>query len=350
MAPSPTMRALAMTGFGGPDRLALVDRPRPAIVRPDDVLVRVRMAALNRIDLFVLAGLPKASYEFPHVVGSDAAGIVEATGPEVTGFKPGDPVLVNPGVSCGTCAVCLAGEEPLCRQYRILGEHLEGTCAEYLVIPAANLEAAGKAFGWAEAAAYPLATLTAWRMLTSRARVQPGETVLIWGIGGGVALAAMQIAKLLGARTVVTSGDDRKLEVAQRLGADVVLNHHREDVARDVRTLTGTGADVVVDSVGERTWEASLKALRPMGRLVTCGATTGPHVALDLRRLFWFQWTLLGSTMGNRREFREIAGLAREGRLRPPVDSVRPLAEGRDAFERLAAGSQTGKLVLEVTT
>jgi len=338
-----------MTGYGGPDRLELVDLPRPAIVRPDQVLVRIHAAALNRIDLFVLGGLPRASYTFPHIVGSDGAGTVEEVGSEVSGIRPGDRVMINPGISCGRCDICRFGEQPLCRGYGILGEHLEGTCAEYVVVPAANLAPVGQDFSWAEAAAFPLATLTAWRMLTTRAALRPGETVLIWGIGGGVSLAALQIAKLLGARAVVTSGDDRKLEVAERLGADLLLNHHRQDVAREVRNLTGVGVDLVVDSVGERTWEASLKALRPMGRLVTCGATTGPRVTLDLRKLFWFQWSLLGSTMGNHREFRDIAGLAAQGRLRPPVDSIRPLAEGRTAFERMAGGAQTGKLVLEVT-
>jgi NADPH:quinone reductase-like Zn-dependent oxidoreductase len=219
-----------------------------------------------------------------------------------------------------------------------------------VVVPEANAVPCGTAFSWAEAAAFPLATLTAWRMLTTRAGLRAGETVLIWGIGGGVSLAALQIAKLIGARTIVTSGTDAKLEVAKRLGADVLLNHRDQDVAREVRSLTGSGADVVVDTVGEHTWEASLRALRPMGRLVTCGATSGPHVTLDIRRLFWFQWSILGSTMGNHREFREIAALAQQGRLRPPVDSVRPLAEGPSAFERMAAGMQTGKLVLEVTS
>jgi len=348
MRPTATMRALTMTGFGGLEQLAVTEVPRPALSRPLEVLVQLRSAALNRIDLFVLRGLPKARYDFPHVLGADGAGVVEAVGPAVTRVRTGDRVLLNPGIACGRCDVCLSGEQPLCREFRILGEHLEGTLAEYVVVPEANVAPISDQLSWAEAAALPLTGLTAWRMLMTRARVRPGETVLIWGIGGGVALAALQIAKLAGARVIATSSSDAKLELAGRLGADLVLNHETGDVAAEVRRFTGGGADVVVDSVGEATWEASLRALRPLGRLVTCGATSGPSVALDLRRLFWFQWTLLGSTMGNHREFLEVVRLALAGRLRPVVDSVTPLAEGPRAFARMAEGRQLGKLVIEV--
>ena len=349
MSPGTTMRALTMTGFGDLDRLAVLEVPRPVLASPDDVLVRIRAAALNRIDLHVLGGLPKAQYAFPHIMGADGAGTVEAVGDGVTGIRPGDRVLMNPGRSCGRCDACRSGDQPLCRSYGILGEHFEGTIAEYVVVPEANVSRIGEGFSWAEAASFPLATLTAWRMLTTRARLRAGETVLVWGMGGGVALAAVQIAKLLGARVVATSSSDAKLEVAKQLGADVTINHTSRDVARDVRSLTGVGADVVVDSVGEKTWEASLRALRPLGRLVTCGATTGPLVTLDLRKLFWFQWSLLGSTMGSHREFREIVALAERGLLRPVVDSVVPLVDGGSAFARMASGTQLGKLVIEVS-
>lgn len=338
-----------MTGFGGTDRITTASVSRPGPPGPGEVLVRIRAAALNRIDLFVLRGLPKADYRFPHVLGADGAGEVAAVGSEVESVHPGDRVLLNPGIACGRCDVCLSGEQPLCRGYRILGEHLEGTLAEFVVVPEANVAKIGDRLTWAEAAAYPLATLTAWRMLMTRARLRPGETVLIWGIGGGVALAALQIAKLGGARTIVTSSSAAKLAVAQSLGADVLLDHTDGDVAREVRRLTGSGADVVVDSVGQATWAASLKALRPMGRLVTCGATSGHEVSLDLRRLFWFQWTLLGATMGNQQEFRAIVQLAERGQLKPVVDSVTPFAEAPLAFTRLAEGRQLGKLVIEVT-
>jgi len=343
-----TMRGVTMTGFGGVDRVAISAVPRPAPPGPRDVMVRLQAAALNRVDLFVLRGLPRAAYDFPHVLGADGAGVVEEVGPDVQRVRPGDRVMINPGVSCGHCEVCLGGEQPLCRGFRILGEQLEGTLAELVVVPEANVAPIGDRFSWAEAAAFPLATLTAWRMLVTRARLRPGETVLIWGVGGGVALAALQIAKLAGARPIVTSSSAAKLKVAQELGAEVTLDHSATDVAREVRGLTGAGVDVVVDTVGQATWRASLKALRPMGRLVTCGATTGPEVGLDLRRMFWFQWSLLGSTMGNQGEFQTIARLARQGQLRPVVDSVTPFPRAVEAFTRLAEGRQLGKLVIEV--
>ena len=340
-----------MKGFGGLEQIETVEVPAPTVRcaggcegpdpcgRPEpDRPVRPPGTAQGPVRLSPRAG-----------VGRGREWSRRSDRP-VAGAKPGDRVLLNPGISCGRCAACRAGDQPLCRKYRILGEHIEGTAAEYVVVPEANLAVIGDSWSWAEAAAFPLATLTAWRMLTTRARLRAGETILIWGIGGGVGLAAVQIARLLGARVVATSSSDAKLEVAQRLGAHVTLNHANADVARDVRNLTGVGADVVLDSVGEKTWESSLKALRPMGRLVTCGATTGPHVSLDIRKLFWFQWSLLGSTMGNDREFREIVALGERGLLRPVVDSIVPLADGAAAFERLADGRQLGKVVIEVTS
>jgi NADPH:quinone reductase-like Zn-dependent oxidoreductase len=344
------MRALTLTGIGGLDHLAVRHVPAPGLKAEDDVLVRVRCAALNRIDLWMTAGLPNVKPVFPHIVGSDGAGEVAEVGSAVRGWRPGDRVMINPGISCGHCAACEAGDESLCSRFGILGEHLPGTAAELVVVPAANLGRVPEGMSWSEAAAFPLATLTVWHMLTVRARLQAGESVLIWGVGGGVGMAALQVAVLLGVRAIVTSGSDDKLAAAARLGATLGVNHRSGDVVAEVRRETGgRGVDVVVDCVGEATWTNSQRALRRGGRLVVCGATTGPMVSLDLRRLFWHQWSILGSTMGNHREFAEIVRLAHEGRLWPVVDSVVPLEQGAAAYARMQRGEQTGKLVIEVS-
>jgi NADPH:quinone reductase-like Zn-dependent oxidoreductase len=349
------MRAWVIRGTGGLDQLQLSDIPDPTDPpAAGAVRIAVRAAALNHLDLFVLRGLSH-EYQFPHVVGADAAGVVNAVGSAVRSVKPGDRVMVNPGIADYTCEYCRAGEHSLCVNYRLLGEHLPGTMAEYVVVPEQNvaiiptLAPPEPPLTWAEAAAFSLVTLTAWRMVVTRAKVREGETVLVWGIGGGVSLAAMRMAKLRGARVIVTSSDDAKLEHARRLGADVTLNHRREKVSAAVRALTEKrGADVVIENVGEATWDESLRSLGRGGRLVTCGATTGPKVQLDLRRLFWYQWTLMGSTMGNDAEYREIVRRLGAGQLRPIVDRVFPLAEGRAAFERLERGEQLGKIVVQI--
>jgi NADPH:quinone reductase-like Zn-dependent oxidoreductase len=277
--------------------------------------------------------------------------VVESVGAEVRDIRPGDRVMINPGVSCGRCPACAEGEESLCTEFSMVGEHRPGTAAAYVVVPAANVASVPESMSWAEAAAFSLATLTAWRMLTTRAALRPGETVLIWGIGGGVAMAALQITRLLGARAIVTSGSDAKLEAARRHGADETINHGAGDVVAEVRRLTGgRGADVVVDSIGQARWQDSLRSLRRGGRLTICGATTGPAISLDLRRLFWHQWSILGSTLGSRREYAEVVRLAHQGLLRPVVDRMVPLAEGAAALARLARGEQLGKLVIEVAT
>lgn len=345
------MRALALAAIGGVEHLAVREVPVPEIEAPGDVRVRIHAAGLNRLDLFVADGLPGVSYTFPHIVGSDGAGVVESVGAAVTRVRPGDRVMINPGLSCGRCAACLAGEESLCASFRVVGEHRPGTVAEYVVVPEENLAPVPREMPWPEAAAFSLATLTAWRMLTTRAKLLPGETALIWGIGGGVAMAALRVACHLGARTVVTSGAESKLEAARRHGAHAAINHDSGDVVAEVRRLTGgRGADVVVDSVGQARWQDSLRALRRGGRLVTCGATSGPMVSIDLRRLFWHQWSLLGSTLGSRREYDEVVALAHQGLLWPVVDRTVPLDQGPAAFARLERGEQMGKLVIEVVT
>ena len=343
------MLAVTIRSHGGPEVVAVEDVPRPRAEDPGDVVVALKAAALNHLDLFVIGGLPGRTLAFPHVIGADGAGVVEAVGPAVTRVKPGDRVLLNPGVSCRACDFCLAGEQSLCTTYRLLGEHLPGTMAEAVRVSEWNVHPLPGQVSWAEAAAFPLVHLTAWRMLTTRAAVRPGEKVLIWGIGGGVALAALGIAKLLGAFAIVTSSSDAKLERARALGADLALNHATTDVPGELRRLLGgRGVHVVVDSVGEATWEKSLRALAPGGRLVTCGGTSGPRVVTDVRRMFWYQYTVMGSTMGNAREFTEIVRLLGAGTLRPVVDGVTPIREARRAVERLASGEHFGKLVVEV--
>jgi NADPH:quinone reductase-like Zn-dependent oxidoreductase len=344
------LKALTLTATGGLDQLRIQDVPRPTLANPDDVLVRLHAAALNRLDLWVIQGLPGVRYSFPHIPGADGAGVIEATGPAVQGLAVGERVLLNPGRSCGHCEWCLAGEQPLCPAFGVLGEHHPGTLAEYVVVPARNLARVPESMSWGEAASFTLATLTAWRMLITRARLVPGELVLIWGIGGGVSQAALRVARHAGARVVVTSGNEAKLARALALGAEHAINHSSSDVVAEVRALTGRrGVDVVVDSVGEQTWEQSLRCLSRGGRLVTCGGTTGPMVTTDVRKLFWYQWSLLGSTMGNDAEFRAIVRLAGAGALWPEIDTVVPLDQALAGLQRLAAGAQLGKVVVDLS-
>jgi NADPH:quinone reductase-like Zn-dependent oxidoreductase len=348
------MHACVIRAVGGLEQVEIAEVPAPTAgmsLGAREVRVNVRAAALNHLDLFVIEGLP-VDYVFPHVLGSDGAGVVDAAGPEVTAVRPGDAVMINPGVACHACEFCRAGEHSLCVDYRVLGEHLPGTMAEYVVVPEQNVARIPRLvpeLTWAEAAAFSLVTLTAWRMVVSRAQVRTGEWVLVWGIGGGVALTALRIAKLLGARVIATSSSEAKLEQARSFGADAILNHRAQQVAREVRALTDRhGADVVVDTTGAATWQESLKCLARGGRVVTCGATTGPTVSMDVRRLFWHQHTILGSTMGNEAEYQQALQALGDGQLRPLVDRVYSLAEARAALERLASGSQMGKVVVGI--
>jgi NADPH:quinone reductase-like Zn-dependent oxidoreductase len=346
------MRAWVIRATGGLDQLQVADVPDLAgPLEPRQVRIALRAAALNHLDLFVVRGLPH-EYHYPHILGGDGAGVVDAVGPQVRSVRPGDRVMINPGIPDYSCEYCRGGEHSLCVNYGILGEHLPGTIAQYVVVPEQNtaiIPTLPTPLTWAEAAAFSLVTLTAWRMVVTRAELRPGETVLVWGIGGGVSVAALRIAKLKGARVIVTSSSDAKLERARGLGADVTLNHRTQKVSQEVRALTGKrGADVVIDHVGEATWDESLRSLGRGGRLVSCGGTTGPKVGLDIRRLFWYQWSILGSTMGNDAEYREIVRLLGTGELRPVVDREFPFAEARAAFERLERGEQLGKIAIQI--
>ncbi len=339
------MKALYFEQHGGTDQIRFGERPVPEPGH-GEVRVRLKAAALNHLDLFVLGGIPGVPVDLPHVGGADGAGVVEALGPGVTGIAEGDEVVFDPGLSCGTCEFCLKGEQSLCVRYGILGEHTDGTFAEAVVVQAAGLAPRPAHLSWEEAAALPLTFLTAWRMLMARGRLAAGESVLIHGIGGGVSLACLALAKMVGARVFVTSRSQEKLRRALELGADEAIPAG-DQVAREVRRLTGKrGVDVVVDSVGKATWMQSLKAAAKGGRIVTCGATTGPDPAEEIRLVFWNQLSIIGSTMGSREDWRRMMEAVRENELRPVVDTVLPLEEGRRAYQRMERAEQFGKIVL----
>ena len=342
------MRGLTLSTHGTLDQLALRDDlPEPPLVHDTDVRVRIRAAALNHLDLFVLEGMPGLPLQLPQVCGADGAGVIDAAGARVKGWKTGDRVLINPGVSCGECELCRAGEQSLCLKFGLLGEHMNGTFAEFICLPARMLGAIPKGWSFHQAAAFPLAALTAWRMLMGRAKVRLGETVLIHGIGGGVSLIALQIARAAGATVFVTSSSDAKLAKAKELGAAAGINYANADVTREVMKLTvKRGVDVVVDNVGEKTWMSSVKCAAKGGRIVTCGATSGPNPAEEIRLIFWKQLTILGSTMGSDAQFAEVVRAAPN--LPPVIDKVFPLAQAREAYTRLRAGEQLGKIVLEI--
>lgn len=344
------MRALTIDTNGSLDELTFRhDLPVPQLAAPGDVRIRVLAASLNHLDLFVVAGLPNVTITPPWILGADAVGIVDAIGPAVTSVTIGERVVLNPGIGCGVCEYCLDGEQPLCVTFAILGEHRPGTFGEYVVVPASHVRAIPGSISDDVAAAFPLVGVTAWRMVVTRARVTAGDRVLVQGIGSAVSLAALQIARLRGAEVWVTSSSDVKLARARELGAAETLNYRTTDVAREIRRRTGKrGVDVVIDSAGKASWGSSLGALGRRGRLVTCGATTGPIVETDLRRMFWNQWTLMGSTMGSEAEFAAVMDEFVAGRLTMPVDSVLPLERAREGFERIARGEQFGKIVLRV--
>lgn len=344
------MRALTISATGSIDCVEFrADMAAPVITGPGQVRLRMQTAPLNHLDLWTVRGLPGMSITPRWVIGADGSGIVAETSADVTAVRVGDRVVVNPGLSCRQCEYCRAGEQSLCVQFRVLGEHVHGTFADELVVPAINVRPLPVSVSDEDASAFGLAAMTAWRMLVSRARVTAGDEVLIWGIGGGVAQAALRIAKARGARVWVTSGSDAKLERARAMGADETINHTGIDVGREVRARTGKrGVSVVVDSVGEATWEQSLGALGRAGRLVTCGGTSGHALQTDVRRLFWNQWTIMGSTMGNDADFEAVVAELVAGRLSLPVDSIFPLERGREAMAHLQAGAQFGKVVLQI--
>jgi len=341
------MKAVRFHQHGGPEVLRYEDVPTPQ-PGPAEVLIGLRAAALNHLDLFARDGaIPRVP--LPHIGGADGAGVVAANGPGAGRYPVGTRVFFDPGLSDGTCDYCARGEHSLCDRWEILGEHRDGSFAQALVMPEVNLRPIPEGLSFEEAAAFPLVFLTAWRMVVGKARVVPGETVLILGIGGGVSIAALQIAKHAGARVFVTSSSDDKLDRARQLGADVVINHQKTDFSKEAWTITGKrGVDVVIDNVGAATWPGSIRALARGGRLVTCGATSGPKPEEDIRRIFQKQLTIYGSTMGTRHDWEQLNTLLAAKALQAVIDRTFPLEQAGQAQERMARAEQFGKLVLTI--
>ncbi len=340
------MRAITIHGHGGLDALKLetLPDPEPAAGR---VVVRVKAVALNHLDIWVREGWAGLKLAFPHVLGADVAGVVEAVGEGVAGVAAGDEVVVNPGVSCGRCRECLSGDDVMCRSYSVLGEHVSGGYAERVSVPGQNVLPKPKNLSFDEAACVPLTFLTAWHALVARARVRPGETVLVHAAGSGVGTAGIQIAKLLGATVITTSGSDEKCERGRQLGADHAVNYAKQDFLAEVKRITARrGVDVVFEHVGKATWEKSMLALARGGRLVTVGATTGYDPPTDLRHVFYRSLSLLGSTMGSKGELFEVLALVEQGKLRPVLDRVMPLADAAAAQKLLEDRQNFGKIVL----
>jgi NADPH:quinone reductase-like Zn-dependent oxidoreductase len=328
------VRAVRIHEDGGPEVLTLEEAPDP-VAGPGEVLVRLRASALNHLDIWIRKGLP--SVPKPRILGADGAGVVEALGEGVSGFEPGERVVLNPGIEVGGGRI------------HVIGEHGDGTNAELIAVPATNVHSIPDGLSFEEAAAFPLVFETAYRMLVTRAGLGEGEWVLAWGIGGGVSTATLAIGKALGAKVIVTSSSEEKLERARELGADATVNHATGDVKEAVKEATGgRGADIVVESVGEATWATSLQVAAPGGRITVCGATSGPNPPAALHRVWWKQLSILGSTMGTGEDFAGAYELVASGRARPVVDTVLPLEEIRAAHERLEAGEQLGKIVLTI--
>lgn len=343
------MKAVYITAHGGNEVVAVGERPRPQR-RAGEVLVRLRAATLNRVDLYMRDSGAGIRHQLPQIMGVDGAGVIEEVDAGETRLQPGQRVTLYPGVTCGRCEFCQRGEAVLCTSMQVLGEHRDGTMAEYISVPAENVFVFDERLDFAEAAALGVNHLTAWRMVFTKAKLQPWETVLIFGIGGGVSLAALQLAKLVGARTIVTSRHADKLERAQReFGADHIINGSTEDIAKRALELTkGRGVDVVIENVGEAVWSHALKALVRGGRLVTCGATSGSQPGADLQRLFIRQLQVLGSTMGDRAEFAALLEVCARGQLQPLIAEHYAIDDIHTALSRLEAGEQFGKLALRI--
>lgn len=337
------MKAIRIHAHGGLDQLQIneLEMPRPG---PRQVLVEIKAAALNHLDLWVRKGLP--GIHLPIIMGSDGAGVVKEIGKEVTQFAAGDRVLAQPGFGCGVCRECLSGKENYCAKYEIVGEHSNGVQAQFVALDEDKAIHQPGNIGFEEAAAIPLVYMTAWEMLINKCALKPTDTVLVIAASSGVGGAAVQIACAHGARVIATAGT-AKLAKARKMGAEAVLDHYRQDVAKEVKKLTdGRGVDIVVEHAGAASWQASTRSLAKGGKLVTCGATTGPEVSIDLRFLYIRQQSILGSTMGNRGDMFRILQLVQAGKMRGVVDKVFPFTEVAKAHDYLEKGEQFGKVIL----
>jgi NADPH:quinone reductase-like Zn-dependent oxidoreductase len=340
--------AMVIRGHGGPEVIVreTIELPEPG---PREVRVRVRAVGVNHLDLWARRGLPNLTYEFPHRLGAEISGEIEALGPGATGCAIGQKIIVNPGRSCGVCAKCLSGADNFCSKYAIFGENTQGGYAQHINVPDANVVPLPAGLSFTEAAAIPLVFLTAWQMVVRRAEVMPGQTVLVQAAGSGVSSAAIQIAKLLGARIFATAGSDEKCARALALGADAAINYTTQDFVAECKRLTGKkGVDVVIEHVGGEVFVKSILATAWGGRVVTCGATTGFSPTIDLRHIFFRQVQVLGSTMGPKGDLFRILALVEAGKLKPVVDRVLPLWSAPEAHRILEERKAFGKVVLEV--
>jgi len=344
------MKAAVIRNHGGVECVTIDKIPDPR-AREGEVVLEVRSAALNHLDIWIRKGRPGVQLDMPHVLGSDGAGVVVDVGSKTHGISIGDEVILNPGLSCGYCESCGRGQQSECLSFGIVGMSRPGTFAEKVAVPFQNVLPKPAHLNFNEAAALPLAYQTAWRMLMTRAGLRAGETILIHGIGGGVALAALQLAKLAGAEVIVTSSSDKKLSQAKTIGADHTINYKTVDSMEEaVKDFTkGRGVDVVVDAIGAATWDIDFKVVRRGGRIVLCGVTTGPEAPTDLRALYWNQLTVMGSTMGSNEDVRQMLRAVETAELKPVMDSVKSLEEIQDAMSRMEAGEQFGKIVVKVT-
>ncbi len=342
------MKAVMFHEFGGAEKLRYEDAPEPKISETEAV-IRVKACALNHLDIWARGGTRGEKIPMPHISGCDISGEVARVGSLVKDHKPGEKALIAPGVSCGVCEYCTSGWDSLCESFKIIGYEIQGGYAEYVSVPGRNILPIPDKLSFEEAASVPLVFVTAWHMLTTRAHLSPGETVLVWGAGSGVGSAAIQVSKVLGAKVIATSGSDEKLEKASKLGADWLVNYRTQDVPSEVKRVTnGRKANVVFDHVGQATWEKSMRSMAPGGRLVNCGVTSGGKAEIDIRFVFVRQFSVLGSYMGGMGELLKVLTFFEDGRLRPVVDSVFPLKDAAAAQERMEKSEHFGKIVLKV--